>query len=176
MKKKEIIGKIFYKDGKVILGRIISAYGIKGYVKVKSYTEKPDGFLLYRHLNIANNKNFCLERVNSSNKFIVCSSPMITSREQALKFVGEYIWTKEENLPELIKTNEFYQRELLGIKVLSASKFELGKVKAIHNFGAGDLIELDSSYSHMIRFDKKTIKEVNLKKRFILVNIENIDY
>ena len=67
-------------------------------------------------------------------------------------------------------------KDLIGINVVDKKNNLVGKIKAIHNFGAGDIIELNSNFSHMVRFDSKNIVKIDLLKKSIILSFEMSDY
>ena len=68
--------------------------------------------------------------------------------------------------------NEFFHRDLIGCKVINFNSEDIGNVKAVHNFGAGDLLELDGKYPYMIRFEQVKKENINLKKSIIKVDLK----
>ena len=67
--------------------------------------------------------------------------------------------------------NEFFHRDLIGCKVINFNSEEIGNVKAVHNFGAGDLLELDGKFPYMIIFEEIKKENINLKKSIIKVDL-----
>ena len=62
--------------------------------------------------------------------------------------------------------------DLIGCKVINFNSEYIGNVKAIHNFGAGDLLELDGKFPYMIRFEEVKKENINLKKSIIKVDLK----
>ena len=61
---------------------------------------------------------------------------------------------------------------MIGCKVINFNAEHIGNVKAIHNFGAGDLLELDGKFRYMIRFEQVKEENIDLKKSIIKVDLE----
>ena len=64
---------------------------------------------------------------------------------------------------------------MIGCKVINFNSEEIGNVKAIHNFGAGDLLELDGNFPYMIRFEQVKKENINLKKSIIKVDLKILE-
>ena len=94
---------------------------------------------------------------------------MISSKEEALKLVGKNILINEKYIKK-INAGEYLHKDLVGCKVINSKQKNFGKVKAVHNFGAGDLLELDSNYPYMIRLNDITKDNIDIKAKKI--NIE----
>ena len=82
--------------------------------------------------------------------------------------MGKEIWVEENSLEK--KSNEYFHRDLINTKVYDTNNQLLGIVSAIHNFGAGDLLELNGSFKYMIRFYDLKKEDINLKKKIIRLN------
>ena len=82
--------------------------------------------------------------------------------------MGKEIWVEENSLEK--KSNEYFHRDLINIKVYDTNNQLLGIVSAIHNFGAGDLLELNGRFKYMIRFYDLKKEDINLKKKIIRLN------
>ena len=77
--------------------------------------------------------------------------------------MGKEIWIEENSLEK--KSNEYFHRDLINTKVYDKNNQLLGIVSAIHNFGAGDLLELNGRFKYMIRFYDLKKEDINLKKK-----------
>ena len=156
------------KKNLIKLGKIISSHGIKGYFKLEVYNKSD--FNLKNYENKTYIKNI---KVNLMKKFrkgdnLICSSSLFNSATDVSKFIGEYIYVDENELSKL-KKNEYYHKDLMNCKVLDFNLKELGIVKAIHNFGAGDLLEL-KNHNYMIRLHDIEKKNIDLKNKIIILN------
>ena len=65
--------------------------------------------------------------------------------------------------------------DLIGCKVINFNSEDIGNVKAIHNFGAGDLLELDGKFPYMIRFEQVKKENINLKNSIIKVDLKLLE-
>ena len=161
------------KSEKVTIGKIVSPHGVKGLFKVLIYSENEDSFFSHKsYFKVKNKKIDIIKKFNKGN-FIVCESATIQSREQVNEIINEDIVISATDLKKNYNNkNEFFHRDLIGCKVINFNSEEIGNVKAIHNFGAGDLLELDGKFPYMIRFEQVKEENINLKKSIIKVDLE----
>ena len=158
---------------KVTIGKIVSPHGVKGLFKVLIYSENEDSFFSHKsYFKVKNKKIDIIKKFNKGN-FIVCESATIQSREQVTEIINEDIVILATDLKKNYNNkNEFFHRDLIGCKVINFNSEEIGNVKAVHNFGAGDLLELDGKYPYMIRFEQVKKENINLKKSIIKVDLK----
>ena len=158
---------------KVTIGKIVSPHGVKGLFKVLVYSENEDSFFSHKsYFKVKNKKIDIIKKFNKGN-FIVCESATIQSREQVNEIINEDIVISATDLKKNYNNkNEFFHRDLIGCKVINCNSEDIGNVKAVHNFGAGDLLELDGKYPYMIRFEQVKKENINLKKSIIKVDLK----
>ena len=161
------------KSEKVTIGKIVSPHGVKGLFKVLIYSENEDSFFSHKsYFKVKNKKIDIIKKFNKGN-FIVCESATIQSREQVNEIINEDIVISATDLKKNYNNkNEFFHRDLIGCKVINFNSEDIGNVKAVHNFGAGDLLELDGKYPYMIRFEQVKKENINLKKSIIKVDLK----
>ena len=83
-----------------------------------------------------------------------------------------------ERLPEPAEANEFYHADLIGLRAVDNAGRECGTVVAVHNFGAGDLIELQppgGARTELLPFDAATVPEVNIADGYLIVEVPASD-
>ena len=161
------------RNEKVAIGKIVSPHGVKGLFKVLVYSENEDSFFSNKsYFKVKNKKIDIIKKFNKGN-FIVCESTTIKSREQVSEILNEDIVISATNLKKNNNNkNEFFHMDLIGCKVINFNAEDIGNVKAIHNFGAGDLLELDGKFPYMIRFEEVKKENINLKKSIIKVDLK----
>ena len=161
------------RSEKVTIGKIVSPHGVKGLFKVLIYSENEDSFFSHKsYFKVKNKKIDIIKKFNKGN-FIVCESPTMQSREQVNEIINEDIVISATDLKKNYNNkNEFFHRDLIGCKVINFNSEDIGNVKAIHNFGAGDLLELDGNFPYMIRFEQVKKENINLKKSIIKVDLK----
>ena len=127
------------KDKLIYVGSIVDAHGLRGLVKVKSFTEPKDEICKLQLFDI-NNKCLNLSLLNYASKYLICKIADVTNRDTAEKFKGIKLYILRSTLPKL--QGEFYLSDLLLLPVLNTGGKVVGVVHKIHNFNASDLIEI----------------------------------
>ncbi len=161
---------------KVAIGEVVSPSGFKGHFKIKSFTEKKEDIFKYGPVSIDNKfKETNLVKIKSLKEMFVVSCDGIISEEQANEIRGAIIFTDREKLPDL-NQEIFYHHDLVKMKVINEKNKYLGKVISVNNYGADDIIEIESETDkviNLIPINKKFVTEIRLKEKEILVkNIE----
>ena len=122
-------------DKKIIVGKLLSAHGIKGGIKVVSYTENPDTLFKLKPL-YCGDKEIALKK---SGPHAMIEG--VTDRTQAETYRNRELWVWRSQLPKP-KENQYYIEDLIGLEVYSHAEELIGTVLSFHNFGAGDIMEL----------------------------------
>ena len=154
------------KDKKIILGTITSSYGLRGYFKVLSFTEQPKQLINYSPLFISEEKIIKLKIKYVKKNILICSSSNINSKNDVDTILKENIYTYRSNFP---KINELYHVDLIGMKVKNFDKV-IGKVVALYNFGAGEILEVKNSINKntsMLPFYKPFLINIDKKENTI---------
>jgi 16S rRNA processing protein RimM len=154
---------------------IVSAHGVRGHVKVKCFLEDPNLLNTYSpFLNEKGEDVYRIEKVLSQDKdILIVSLEGVTDRNQAEQLKSAKLMLSTERLPELSE-DTFYHRELIGLSVKSLSGQPLGEIHALYNFGAGELLEIQTPTRglQMIPFTRDTVPEVNPKEGVLLLSSE----
>ncbi len=128
---------------KVCVGMITGAHGIKGAVTVKSYTAEATNIGAYAPLtDEAGGHVFRLEFSGRTRGQLIARIEGVDSREAAEALAGLPLYVERASLPPVEIEDEFYQTDLIGLEALLADGRTLGTVVGVHNFGAGDLLEI----------------------------------
>ncbi len=109
------------------LGRIRGPYGVKGWVHVESYTDPPDRLLDYREwlVKSASGEQFVPQEARAHGSGIVAKFEGIEDRDRAARLAGAVISVARSLLPEL-REREFYEADLIGLRVRNREGVELG--------------------------------------------------
>lgn len=161
------------KDKKVCLGVIVGVHGIKGEVKVKSFTEIDTDLDRYGPVENKNgSRHFEIKVTGHSKELLRVKIKGIDDRTTAEGLKGTEFYVSRDVLPEPDE-DEYYLDDLVGLKVfLQADRSEAGKVAAVYNFGAGDVLEIKDKATgklEMIPFNRQYVPEVNIKDGYIIV-------
>lgn len=160
-------------ENRICLGAIVGVHGIKGEVKVKSFTEIESDIDKYGVLeNEDGSKKFTIKVVGHSKELLRVKVKGCEDRNLAETLVGNGLYVDRAKLPELSE-EEFYHVDLIGLDVKSENSEVIGKVSSIDNFGAGDLLEIkmNSGALEVIPFTKQYVPTVSIKDGFIIVNM-----
>ena len=134
----------------VHLATIIGAHGIKGEVKVKSFTSDPKAFGSYGPLTDKNGRVFEVKKLRAQINDFICVLTNITDRNAAEALRGTELFVAREKFPSL-KQGEIYLSDLQGKQAVSDGK-TLGSIIGFQNFGAGELLELEGGMLIPISF------------------------
>lgn len=160
------------EDKKVCLGKIVGVHGIRGEVKVKSYTAVDKNIAAYGALtNKDATQTFSIKVTGHSKDLLRVQIQGVTDRTKAETLIGTELYAERGVLPELKNEDVFYETDLVGLKVLDEEKNEVAKVIGFYNFGAGDILEikLKSGRAEMLPFNKGYVPEINLDESYIIV-------
>ncbi len=136
---------------KVILGRITGVYGVKGWVKVFSYTEPMEAIVDYNpwYIRAEGRQKAPWTRVQlkagkRQAKTVVAKLEQCNDRDAAMAYIGTEIAIELEQLESLKEKNEYYWRDLIGLRVINQQNVELGVVKGLLETGANDVLVVAS--------------------------------
>lgn len=159
---------------KLLMGRIGAAHGIKGEVRIQSFTEDPLALASYGPL--ATNKPGLTIKILSARtttNVLVARLEGVNDRTAAEKLNGVELYVERGLLPDPDDEDDFYHADLLGLRAQLADGTLLGNVSAIPNFGAGDLIEVRDARSgdtFLFPFTKAVVPEVKLKDGYLIID------
>ncbi len=157
----------------VLLGRITDAHGLKGEVKIASYTARPEDIAAYGPLITADKvRRFEIASLRPGSRGVVIAQLSgVADRTAAEKLKGTELYVAREVLPAPDE-DEFYHSDLIGLLAHSPSGETIGEVVAVHNFGAGDLLEIrvsGSSRTELIPFDAANVPKIDLQEGYVAV-------
>ena len=130
------------KENQIILGKVGAVYGIKGWLKIHSFTDEIDAILDYFPWSLKlGNKTQAVEVTDwrKHNKGLIVKVGDINDRDEAQALVGSEILTSENSLPDLPQ-GEFYWRDLIGMSVVTTQGYDLGVVSDMMETGANDVL------------------------------------
>jgi 16S rRNA processing protein RimM len=160
---------------KICVGIILSPHRIRGNVKIKTFTEKPENIRLYGELTDDNNEGYTINSISViSNNLIIAAIDGITSRNEAELIRNRKLYVAREKLPTLNNLNEFYQDDIMNMEVRLENDQLYGYVRSIHNFGSDDILEIqmiDTAKSIMLPFTKEIFPHVNMMERYVVLNM-----
>ena len=129
-------------SAQVCVARIGAAHGVRGAVKLWTFTEDPLAVKHYGPLSTKDGaRQFEVAHVREAKDHLVATLKGIATREDAERLNGLELYVAREKLPATDE-DEYYHADLIGLAAVNAADEPLGRVVAIHNFGAGDIIEI----------------------------------
>ena len=126
----------------ICVARIGAAHGVRGAVKLWTFTEDPLAVERYGPLMTKDGaRQFEIANVRAAKDHLVATFKGVATRNDAEKLNGIELYVRREKLPAT-DDDEYYHADLIGLAAVTAANEPLGRVVAIHNFGAGDIIEI----------------------------------
>lgn len=160
-------------DKLILMGRIGAAHGIKGEVRIQSFTEDPMALASYGPLSTDRpGLTIRILSARTTTNVLVARLEGVNDRSAAEKLNGVGLYVERALLPETDDEDDFYHADLLGLKARLADGSEIGEVVAVPNFGAGDLIEIRdprSGDTYLFPFLKTVVPEVRIKEGYLLI-------
>jgi 16S rRNA processing protein RimM len=149
-----------------------AAHGIRGEVRVRSFAANPAGLGDYGPLHDEAGRAFEVASARRAKEVSIVHFKGIATREAAEALNGTALFVERSALPADLEEEEFYHTDLIGLAVRDESGVEIGTVSAIHDFGAGDILEVrrDGGPSIMIPFTRAAVPEVAPARGLIRVD------
>jgi 16S rRNA processing protein RimM len=157
----------------VCIGVITGASGVRGEVRIKSFTEDPKDIISYGPVLLKSYEKLDLKFVRASKELVTVKILGVVDREKAELYKGERVYVKRSAFPAPDE-EEFYHSDLIGLKVMDCDNIERGVVSSVLNFGAGDIIDMciENGESCVVPFSNWAVPFVSISKGLIVVNEE----
>lgn len=128
---------------RIRVARIGAAHGVRGEVKLWSFTQDPLAVADYGPLETEDGaRRFEIETLRAAKDHLVARIAGVGDRDAAAKLCNLDLFVPRDRLPPIEEEDTFYHADLVGMAAVTPEGVPLGAVTAIHNFGAGDLIEI----------------------------------
>jgi len=160
-------------DDLVLLGAIAGAHGVRGAVTVKSFTAVPEDLVAYGPLTDATGRRrFRLRLTGRSRGSLVVAVEGVGDRDAAEALRGTQLFVRRAALPPPEEEDSYYYSDLLGLRVETLSGKVLGKVVAIDDHGAGDVLTVrgSSGADLLLPFTKGVVPTVDLDSGVLVVD------
>lgn len=162
---------------RVLLGVVTGVHGIRGQVKVRSFTSNPEDIVSYGALtNRQGTKLFRLSLHGATQQGLIASIEGIAGRNEAEAIKGTELYAERKNLPAVAE-EEFYADLLIGMEVRNEAGTVLGHVTGLYNFGAGDILEIRLSSSQkkeMYPFTRTVFPTVSTSERYCIAHLPEV--
>jgi 16S rRNA processing protein RimM len=157
---------------RICLGQIGAAHGITGEVRLRSFTSDPNAITGYGPLETEDGRVLTIESMRPAKDHFVARLSGIADRNAAERLTNERLYVPRERLPPPDDADEFYHADLIGLSAVDPAGEAFGTVVAVHNFGAGDLIEVrveGVSKTELVPFDTTHVPGVDIAAGRIIV-------
>lgn len=157
---------------RICVGAIGGAFGVRGEVRLKSFCAVPEDIAAYGPLYTEDGaRKFTVRLTRPVAGGLGARLSGITTREEAEALRGTTLWVDRARLPRL-PDDEFYHADLIGLPVQDTGGAPIGTVTAVHNHGAGDILEVrgPDGRSHLIPFTRAAVPTVDLHARRIVAD------
>ncbi len=157
----------------VLLGRVTGVHGLKGEVKIAAYTSAPGDIVAYGALTSADGRSFHISAIRSvKDGAVIAAVRGVSTRDDAEKLRGTDLYVSRAALPPPEGDDEYYHSDLIGLNAVSPDGETIGKIIAVHNFGAGDLLEVrfeGERQAQLIPFENSHVPRIDLAARQVVV-------
>jgi 16S rRNA processing protein RimM len=154
----------------IAVGRIAGAFGVKGEARVHSFTDDPEACFSYGPLVDADGQVVLTPvRVRPLNEGFGVVTQEKRQREEWEALKGTLLHVPREAMPAIEDADEIYVADLIGCRVVHVDGRVLGEVKAAHNFGAGDLLEVqpESGAAFLLPFTRTDVPTIDMAGRVL---------
>lgn len=158
-------------SNRICVGAIAGAFGVRGEVRLKSFCAVAEDIATYGELTSEDGRRrFAVKLTRPVNGGLGARLTGIETKEQADALKGATLWADRAALPSL-PDDEFYHADLIGLEVMDTGGASLGRVRAIYDHGAGDILEVYGPAGiHLIPFTKAAVPTVDLAARRIVAD------
>ncbi len=162
-------------DNPILLGKIGAPHGIHGQLRVTSFTANPLNLGKYGPLHTSDGRQFTITKIRPAKNVLIVSFKQINTREEAENARGLELFVERAILPEN-NDDEFYLEDLIGLHVKDTDGGLIGKILAVPNFGAGDLLEIAPANHNgfgkntwYLAFTRKNVPAIDIKNGTITI-------
>ena len=158
---------------RICVARIGAAHGVRGEVKLWSFTEDPAAVAHYGPLETQDGSRcFEIEALRAAKDHFVARIAGVNDRDAAEKLRNIELYIPRARLPKIEEVDTFYHADLVGLDAVTPDGARVGTVHALHNFGAGDIIEIAPAGGGdplMLPFNETTVPKIDVAARQIVV-------
>jgi 16S rRNA processing protein RimM len=158
---------------RICVAQIGAAHGIRGEVRLRSFTENPAAIADYGPLESEDGaRRFTIEALRPAKDHFVVRLAGVADRTAAEKLVNLKLYISRDRLPPIEDGDTYYHADLVGLAAEAEDGTALGTVTAVHNFGAGDLVEIKphgGGEPLMVPFTETAVPKIDMKARRMVV-------
>ena len=157
----------------ICVGAIAGAFGVKGEVRLKSFTSIPEAIADYAPLlTEEGEKKFDVVITGEIKNGLSARMSGVVSKEEADKLKGTRLFVPRERLPELLE-DEYYHTDLIGLIVQNLEGSNIGRITSVLNHGASDLLEIENkreNRSVLVPFTREIVPKVDIKNSLVVID------
>jgi 16S rRNA processing protein RimM len=156
---------------RVLVARVGAAQGIRGEVRLWSYTADPMALKDYAPLETVDGRRIAIEALRAGKGFLVARVADVNDRTAAEALTNLELYVSRDRLPPPDE-DEFYHADLIGLEAVTADGARLGIVIGLHDFGAGELIELrpQAGQSILVPFTRENVPVIDIVGGRLVIN------
>ena len=159
-------------DRLLLVARVAGAFGVKGELRITTFTAEPLALRQYKRL-LREDGSPALELSTARpvKGAVIARAKGVDTRDQAEALRGLTLHVRRDDLPAPDE-DEFYLADLIGLAVETAAGESLGRIKAVNDFGAGDLLEIQPprGASWWLPFTREAVPEVRIAEGKVIAN------
>ncbi|SDG06586.1 16S rRNA processing protein RimM [Limimonas halophila] len=152
-------------DQRVCLGVVVGAHGVRGSVRIKPFTGEPEAVGAYGPVTDESGRHRYELTVHGTHKGTVLAGIAgVRDRDAALALKGTRLYVDRAKLPEPAEDDTFYHADLIGLPVEDTAGRSLGTVAAVHDHGAGDILEIagPDGAARLLPFTRDVVPTVDI--------------
>ena len=155
------------------IGCFVGVHGIKGQVKLNSFTEIPESIFNYKEFFLEKNDNVLkLKLISKVKQNLICKIENVETRNEAEKYRGLKLFIKKDSLPKL-EESEFYHRDLIEFQVYNLKKESFGKIQSFNDFGGGLLIEVKKENKlFYLPVGNNFLEDIDYEQKEVIINLD----
>jgi 16S rRNA processing protein RimM len=166
---------VTHGEKRLLMGRIGAAHGIRGEVRITSFTEEPLALAGYGPFS-TNRAGLTvdIESARATTNVLVARLRGIADRNAAERLNGVELYVERSRLPPPADEDDFYHADLIGLEARLADGTVIGTVSALPNFGASDLIELRDARSgdtFLYPFTREVVPEIRIAEGYLVIEV-----
>jgi len=168
-----VVGKPSENLELVVVGALVGAHGVRGDVKVRSFTGVPGDVFAYGPL-LDESGNTILEAkaVRAAKDHFIATPLQARTREEWMAMKGQRLHVPRDALPDT-DGDEVYIDALVGLQALSSGGGRLGRIRSVQNYGAGDLLEISTEgggNTVLVPFTQDDVPEIDLEAGTLVIS------
>jgi 16S rRNA processing protein RimM len=154
----------------VLVGVITGVRGLKGEVRIKSFTGEPKDIATYGELlSETGTKTFKVKVTGLAKGQLLARIGDVNDRDAAEALKGTQLFVSRDKLPAA-EEDEFYYTDLIGLRAVGLDGSDLGKVTAVEDHGAGSFLEIESEISFLVPFTKEAVPEISIGEGRVVID------